>query len=65
MDITYQGQVVSTSALTIKEFFDEKNIKLENIIIEYNNEIYHVNDALEKVLDEGAILNIFRIVAGG
>lgn len=64
MKIRYQGQEEEASAATVKAFLETKG-GAANAVVEYKGEI--LSSALLKTtpLEDGAELNVYRIVSGG
>ena len=66
MKITYQGKDEETAASTVAAFLAEKGIDAKTAIVEYRGEIYSAPEGLDALaLEEGAELNVYRIVSGG
>ena len=66
MKIVYQGKPVETSAASVAAFLDANGVSAATSIVEYRGEIYGVgSDLAGLALEDGAELNVFRIVAGG
>lgn len=66
MKIVYQGGVVETPAATVAAFIASRGIDAAAAIVEYEGEVYAPGadlDALE--LKPSAVLDVFRIMAGG
>ncbi|MBO7653530.1 MAG: MoaD/ThiS family protein [Kiritimatiellae bacterium] len=65
MKIIYQGKETETGTTTVTAFLAAQGVKANEAVIEYNGEILSGQPALDVSLQEGAELNVFRIVAGG
>ena len=66
MEIVYQGRTVETDARTVQEFLAEKNVVAEKAIVEYAGEVYAPGaDLSVLVLQPGAALDVFKMMAGG
>lgn len=66
MEIVYQGRTVETDARTVQEFLAEKNVVAEKAIVEYAGEVYAPGaDLRALVLQPGAALDVFKMMAGG
>ena len=66
MRIVYQGTETETAARTVGEFVDAKFPQRACVLVEYKGEAYGAGADLDSLpLEEGAELNVFKIVAGG
>ena len=66
MKIKYQGKDEETGATTVAAFLAGKGVDTKTAIVEYAGEIYGVDSDLAALpLDDGAELNVFKIVSGG
>jgi len=65
MNINYQDKDTATDAKTVAAFLESRGVNTGEIVAEYNGEILSGEDAFAVALEEGARLNVFRIVAGG
>ena len=65
MKIVYQGKAEETDAATVGVFLEGKGIAAGTAVVEYQGTIHAPGDSLDLPLVEGAVLNAFRIVAGG
>ncbi|MBR5946886.1 hypothetical protein IKZ80_07360 [bacterium] len=64
MTIIYQGQKKETAAKTVADFLVEQKCA-ENSIVEYQREILESSETASALLEEGAELNVYKIVSGG
>ena len=64
MRIIYQGKAEETDAVTVAAFLAAHGGAQETVI-EYNGEILAGDAAPAIPLEEGAELNVYRIVSGG
>ncbi len=66
MTIKYQGESVETTASTVSAFLEQRGIDVAKALVEYKGEVYAPGKGLDAlVLEEGAELSVFHIVAGG
>ena len=65
MKILYQGKETETDAATVAAFLAVQGVKSEEAVVELDGEIVAVDSVAATSLREGAVLNVFRIVAGG
>lgn len=65
MKILYQGKEAETDAATVAEFLAVQGVKSEEAVVELDGEIVASGSVAGTPLREGAVLNVFRIVAGG
>lgn len=66
MTIKYQGESVETTASTVSAFLEQRGIDVAKALVEYKGEVYAAGKGLDAlVLEEGAELSVFHIVAGG
>ena len=65
MKIKYQGKETETGADTVATFLTTQGVKPTEAVVEYNGDILSSEVALAAPLEDGAELNVFRIVAGG
>ncbi len=65
MKIVYQGKEAETASATVGAFLAAAGVGADGVVIEYKGEILSAADAASAPLEEGAELNVFRIVAGG
>ena len=66
MNIVYQGIEVETSAATVAGFLAEKGVDAARALVEYKGEVHAAGAGLDALmLEEGAELNVFALVAGG
>ncbi|MBO7482815.1 MAG: MoaD/ThiS family protein [Kiritimatiellae bacterium] len=65
MKIIYQGKETETAPTTVGAFLSAKGIAAGKVVIEYKGDILSGEDAASATLEDGAELNVFRIVAGG
>ena len=65
MKIKYQGNDAETDATTVMAFLESRGVKTGEIVAEYEGGILSGKTAFATPLEEGAELNVFRIVAGG
>ena len=66
MKIKYQGKDEETGATTVAAFLAGKGVDTKTAIAEYAGEIYGADSDLAALpLDDGAELNVFKIVSGG
>ena len=64
MKINYQGKTEETSVATVAEFLDEKGVAA-NAVVEYRGEVLDASSLAATPLEDGAELNVYRIVSGG
>ena len=64
MTIIYQGKPTKTDATTVAAFLESRG-GIKNAVIEYKGEILAGDAVGAAVLEDGAELNAYRIVAGG
>ncbi len=64
MKIKYQGKDENTDAATVAAFLETKG-GVENAVVEYRGEVLDAAAFAGTPLEEGAELNLYRIVAGG
>jgi thiamine biosynthesis protein ThiS len=65
MKIKYQGKDTETGAANVAAFLEENGIVANEAVIELDGEIVAADVSVRTQLREGAVLNVFRIVAGG
>ena len=65
MKIKYQGKETETDRTTVAAFLESQGTKATEIVVEYKGDILSGEAALAASLEDGAELNVFRIVAGG
>ncbi len=66
MKITYQGKQVETSATTVAAFLSEAGVDCGRAIVECDGELYAPGSDLSQVaLKPDAVLDVFKIAAGG
>lgn len=65
VSIIYQGDRITTAATSLAELSAELKLDTAHTILELNGEIFVPGSAQTRPLLEGAVLNAFRIVAGG
>ena len=65
MKIKYQGKESETVADTVAAFLTTQGVKPAEAVVEYKGDILSGEVALATPLEDGAELNVFRIVAGG
>ena len=65
MNIKYQGRETETDATTVAAFLSTQGVKTAEAVVEYKGDILSGETALAAQLEDGAELNVFRIVAGG
>ena len=65
MKILYQGKETETDAATVAAFLAVQGVKSEEAVVELDGEIVASGSVAATLLREGAVLNVFRIVAGG
>jgi len=65
MKIKYQGKETETDADTVATFLTTQGVKPAEAVVEYKGDILSGEAALATPLEDGAELNVFRIVAGG
>ena len=65
MKILYQGKEAETDAVTVAAFLAVQGVKSEEAVVELDGEIVAADSVAATSLREGAVLNVFRIVAGG
>lgn len=65
MKILYQGKEAETDAATVAAFLAVQGVKSEKAVVELDGEIVAADSAAATSLREGAVLNVFRFVAGG
>ena len=65
MKIRYQGKETETDAATVAAFLAVQGVKSEEAVVELDGEIVAADSVAATSLREGAVLNVFRIVAGG
>ena len=65
MKINYQGKESETDANTVAAFLTTQGVKPTEAVVEYKGDILSSEVALAAPLEDGAELNVFRIVAGG
>ena len=65
MKVKYQGNDAETDATTVAAFLESRGVKTGEIVAEYKGGILSGEAAFAAPLEEGAELNVFRIVAGG
>jgi thiamine biosynthesis protein ThiS len=63
--IIYQGKETETAPTTVGEFLSANGIAAGNAVIEYKGDVLSGDDAASTPLEDGAELNVFKIVAGG
>ena len=64
MKIIFQGNAVETGSATVGAFLAEHGGAHE-AVVEYKDEIFADAGALDIPLEDGAVLNVYRIVSGG
>lgn len=65
MKITYQGQETETEPTTLAAFLTARGVNIPESVVECDGEILIGARALAAPLAANAVLNVFRIVAGG
>ena len=65
MGILYQGKPEETSAASVAAFLAAKGIDAKAAVVEYKGEILSAESAASAALEDGAELNVYRIVSGG
>ena len=65
MKIKYQGKESETDADTVAAFLTTQGVKPSEAVIEYKGDILAGEAALATPLEDGAELNVYKIVAGG
>ena len=65
MKIKYQGKETETDRTTVAAFLTTQGVKPTEAVVEYKGDILSGEAALGAPLENGAELNVFRIVAGG
>ena len=66
MTIVYQGAEVETEAKTVAAFLAERKVEGAKAIVEYAGEVYAPGADLTSVeLKPGAVLDVFKMMAGG
>ena len=65
MKIVYQGKETETAPTSVGGFLASIGVAADKVIIEYKGDILSAEAAASAPLEEGAELNVFRIVAGG
>lgn len=65
MNIRYQGSNAETDAPTVAAFLESQGVLAAESVVEYRGEVLQGSTSLAAPLEEGAELNVFRIVAGG
>ena len=65
MNIRYQGGNAETNAPTVAAFLESQGVLAAECVVEYMGEVLQGAASLAAPLEEGAELNVFRIVAGG
>ena len=64
MKIIFQGNVVETDVATVGAFLAEHG-GAQEAVVEYRGEIFADAGVLNIPLEDGAELNVYRIVSGG
>ena len=64
MKIRYQGKETETDAASVAAFLAMHDVKVEEAVVEYKGEIFSGEAEIAVPLEDGAELNVFRIVAG-
>lgn len=65
MKIVYQGKETETAPATVGAFLAANGVAVDKVVVEYKGDILSAGAAATTPLEEGASLNVFRIVAGG
>ena len=65
MKIRYQGKETETGADTVAAFLATQGVDAAEGVVELDGEIVAADSVAATSLREGAVLNVFRIVAGG
>ena len=66
MKIIYQGKETETAAATVAEFLAERSVDGAKAIVEYDGEVYAPGaDLAALMLQSGAVLDVFKVMAGG
>ena len=65
MKIRYQGKETETDADTAAAFLADNGVNVAEAVVELDGEIVAADSVAATSLREGAVLNVFRIVAGG
>ena len=65
MGILYQGKPEETSATTVAAFLAAKGIDAKAAVVEYKGDILSAEAAGAAAIEDGAELNVYRIVSGG
>lgn len=65
MKINYQGNEEETAATTVAAFLAAQGVDAAEAVVELDGEIVAGDAVAAAALHEGAVLNAFRIVAGG
>ena len=65
MTIIYQGRAEAADAATVAAFLAAKGIDAKTAVLEYKGDILSAEDADAAALEDGAELNVYRIVSGG
>ena len=65
MKIVYQGKETETSPTSVGGFLASIGVAADKVIVEYKGDILSAEAAASAPLEDGAELNVFRIVAGG
>ncbi|MBP5791887.1 MAG: MoaD/ThiS family protein [Kiritimatiellae bacterium] len=63
--IVYQGKETETVPATVGAFLAANGIAAGKAVIEYKGDVLSGEDAASVPLEDGAELNVFKIVAGG
>jgi len=63
--IVYQGKETETAPTSVGGFLASIGVASDKVIIEYKGDILSAEAAASAPLEDGAELNVFRIVAGG
>ena len=66
MTIVYQGKETETNAVSVAAFLEERKVDGAKAIVEYAGEVYAPGADLTSVeLKPGAVLDVFKMMAGG
>lgn len=66
MTIIYQGEETETEATNVAAFLAERMIDGAKAIVEYAGEVYAPGaDLTALMLQSGAVLDVFKVMAGG
>ena len=65
MKIIYQGKETETASTSVGAFLAASGVAVDMVVVEYKGDILPAGAVATTPLEEGASLNVFKIVTGG